>query len=305
MLDNLRLGDLRTFALVIRHGGFSAAARASGTPQTTVSKRISGLEDALGVKLLLRTTRQVKLTDEGKRVYQWAQKMIDAAADMGEELSAAKGEPQGPLRISASTRLGRAYAAPVLAELKKSHPRLDISLEIVNRRVDLVAEDFHLDVRTGEPSEPNLIGHRIFESSRILCAAPSYIERRGAPATLDDVRAHDCILFKDRNEPLGVWRLKGPKGWHAVDIQSDLVSNDNEVVLAWAQRGLGIMLGTDWFFAQSLEAGSLQRVLPDWYQPADVWAVSASRTAQSAKVRLFIERLKDEMRLQHGVDARR
>jgi LysR family transcriptional regulator, transcriptional activator for dmlA len=299
MLDDLRLSDLRTFGLVIRHGGFSAAARASDTPQTTISKRISGLEEVLGVKLLHRTTRQVKLTDEGKRVYQWAQKLLESAADMGDELAAAKGEPHGPLRISASTRLGCAYVAPVLAELKKRHPQLDISLEIVDRRVDLLAEDFHLDVRTGEPSEPHLIGHRIFESSRILCAAPSYIERHGAPATLVDVRDHACILFKDRNEPLGVWRLKGPKGWESVDIQSDLASNDNEVVLAWAQRGLGIMFGTDWFFAESLETGSLQRVLPDWQQPADVWAVSASRAAQSAKVRVFIECLKDEMRRLH------
>ena len=304
MLDELRLGDLRTFGLVIRHGGFSAAARASGTPQTTISKRIASLEQSLGVKLLHRTTRQVKLTDEGKRVYQWAQKMLDHAADMTDELAASQGEPRGPLRISASTRLGRAYVAPVLAELQKQYPRLDVWLEIVDRRVDLLAEDFHLDVRTGEPTEPHVIGHRILDSSRILCASPSYIERHGSPASLEDVHSHLCILFKDRNEPLGVWRMKGPKGWDTVDIRSDLASNDNEVVLAWAHCGRGIMFGTDWFFAPSLEAGLLQRVLPDWHQPADVWAVSASRAAQSAKVRVFIERLRDEMGRQHGAGKR-
>lgn len=298
-LNDVRIQDLRAFHLVVRHGGFSAAARATDTPQTTISKRMAALEEALGTKLLHRTTRQVKLTDEGMRVYEWAQKTLDDASDLDDELAAAKGEPRGPLRISASTRLGRQYVAPVLAQLKTRYPELDIWLEIVNRRVDLVAEGLHLDIRTGEPGEPHLIAHRIFESSRILCAAPSYLARQGAPGNLAEVRNHQCILFKDRNAPLGAWRLEGPKGWESVHIKSSLASNDNEVVLAWAHCGLGIMLGTDWFFARSIERGMLRRVLPDWREPADVWAVSASRTAQSAKIRVFIECLKEEMRAQH------
>lgn len=115
--------------------------------------------------------------------------------------------------------------------------------------------------------------------------------------------SHSCILFRDRNEPLGVWRLKGPKGWDSVNIQSDLASNDNEVVLEWAHHGLGIMLATDWFFAASLRSGLLTRVLPQWHEPADVWAVTTTRTAQSAKVRVFVEALRLEMRAGglHGV----
>ncbi len=299
MLDSLRIADLLTFKRVVQHGGFSAASRAENIPQTTISKRIAGLEAALGVKLLHRTTRQVSLTDEGKRFYQWAHKLLDDTAEMADELVAGKGEPRGPLRISASARLGRDYVAPALARLKTRYPQLDIWLEIVNRPVNLVDEDLHLDIRTGQPNEPHLISHRLFESSRILCAAPSYIARHGAPASLSEVRNHRCILFKDRNEPLGEWRLEGPNGWESVSIHSDLASNDNEVVLSWAQSGFGIMLGTDWFFARSLKAGSLQRVLPDWRQPADVWAVSASRASQSAKLRVFIGELKEEMHRQH------
>lgn len=295
MLNDIRLTDLRTFQLVARHGGFSAAARVAGCPQTTVSKRMASLEHALGVKLLHRTTRLVHLTDDGKRVYEWAQRMLDTATEMEDELNAAKNEPQGPLRVSTSTRLGRAYVAPVLARLKTQYPSLEISLDIVDRHVDLMAEGLHLDVRTGEPHEPHLIRHHIMESSRILCAAPSYVARHGMPTSLSEVRSHRCLLFKDRNEPLGVWRLKGPKGWESVDIRSETESNDNEVVLDWARRGLGIMLATDWFLADNLEQGDLQRVLPDWHQPADVWAVSASRTAQSAKVRVFIECLREAM----------
>lgn len=299
MLDEIRLADLRTFSLVVRHGGFSSTARATDIPQTTISKRVAVLEEAVGAKLIHRTTRQFNLTDEGKRVYEWAQKILDDATEMGNELSTSKREPHGPLRISASTRLGRSYVAPVLALMKSKYPHLNIWLEIVDRRVDLVKEGLHLDVRTGEPTEPHLIGHRIHESARILCASPKYLTRRKAPTNLTDLRNHECILFKDRNEPLGVWRLKGPKGWETVGIQSELASNDNEVVLDWAKKGLGIMLATDWFFAQSLQSGQLTRVLPDWQEPADVWAVSTSRTPQSAKIKVFLDLLRQEMKKQH------
>jgi len=265
----------------------------------TLSKRVAVLEEALGSRLIHRTTRQFHLTDDGRRVFEWAQKVLDAAADMDHELSTSKKEPSGPLRVSASTRLGRSYVAPVLAFMKSRYPALDVWLEIVDRRVDLVKEGLHLDVRTGEPTEPHVIGHRILESTRILCASPSYLAAKGAPASLADLRGHACILFKDRNEPLGVWRLKGPRGWETVTVASALASNDNEVVLDWAKSGLGIMLATDWFFAQSLESGLLTRVLADWREPADVWAVSASRTPQSAKIRVFLNLLRQEMKKQH------
>ncbi|MDQ5898417.1 MAG: LysR family transcriptional regulator, transcriptional activator for dmlA [Pseudomonadota bacterium] len=295
MFDDLRLGDLKTFGLVIRHGGFSAASRACATPQTTISKRVASLEQALGVKLLHRTPRQVRLTEDGQRVYAWVRRLLDDVSDMGDELAAARGEPVGPLRISASMRLGRAYVAPVLAALKRDHPALDITLDIVDRPVNLVAEGLHLDVRTGEPTEPGLIGHRIFCSERILCASPDYLRAHGQPSDFEALREHRCLLFKDRIDPPGLWRLHGPRGWETMSVRSDLTSNDNEVVLTWAEAGLGIMLATDWFFADSLASGRLARVLPGWSQPADVWVVSASRTAQSAKVRVFIERLRAEM----------
>lgn len=148
MLDDVRLADLRTFRLVVRHGGFSAAARATNSPQTTLSKRVATLEGALGVRLFHRSSRKVTLTEGGRRVYEWSQRILDDATEIADELASAKEEPRGPLRVSASPRLGRAYVAPVLARLRGEYPSLDIWLEIVNRPVDLVAEGLHVDVRT-------------------------------------------------------------------------------------------------------------------------------------------------------------
>jgi LysR family transcriptional regulator, transcriptional activator for dmlA len=296
VLNDPKLSDLRIFVLVVRHSSFVAASKELNLAQTTISKRISVLEETLGAKLLLRTTRTVKVTDEGIRVFSWAQKVLDAMNEMTEELAVNQEELQGPIRISASSRLGRDYVAPALAKLKMRFPAIDVWLEIMDRRVDLIQEGFHLDIRSGNAEEPNLIGHKIINSSRILCASSKYIEKYGEPQTPQELSKHHCLLFRDRNEPFGIWKLMGPKGYEEIRITGELASNDNEVVLNWAHNGMGIMMATDWFLANSIASGKVKRVLPNWHQPVDVWAISSLRTNQSSKVRLFIEYLKEEMK---------
>lgn len=297
MLNNLRLSDLALFRLVAKNSSFIAAAREAKLSQTTVSKRIAVLEDELGVKLLHRTTRTVKVTDEGLKVFHWSHHILNSLEGMHDDLAITKGEPNGPIRISSSPRLGRDYVAPALSKLKKQFAGIDVWLEIMDRRVDLIQDEFHLDIRSGEPQESHLIGHNIMNSSRILCAAPSYIDKRGSPQSLNDISNHQCILYRDRNEPFGVWTLKGPRGWDTVNANGELASNDNDVVLGWAHDGHGIMLASDWLFAPSLRDRKLVRVLPSLHQPANISAVSSSRTSQSAKVRLCIEYLKEEFRI--------
>lgn len=297
MLNDPKLSDLRLFALVVKHASFVSAAKALNLAQTTVSKRVAALEDALGVQLLIRTTRTVKVTDEGLKVFHWAQKILSTVNDMHEEMAGDQGELKGPIRISASSRLGRDYVAPALSKLKRRFPAIDVWLEIMDRRVDLMGEDFHLDVRTGNAEDPNVIGHRIVKSSRILCASPQYLKKNGTPQSIAELTKHQCVLFRDRNEPFGVWRLKGAKGYEEVQVTGELASNDNDVVLNWACEGHGIMIATDWFLAKSIDDGKLVRVLSGWHQPVDVWAISSQRTNQSAKVRLCIEYLKAEMKI--------
>ena len=295
MLNEPSFSDLRIFSLVVKHASFTNAAKVLNLAPTTVSKRVAAFEEALGVKLLLRTTRSVRMTDDGSKVFQWSQKILETMHDMQEDLAVDQGELTGPIRISASSRLGRDYVAPALSKLKWRYPGIDVWLEIMDRRVDLMGEEFHLDVRSGNADEPNVIGHRIGQSSRILCAAPAYLEKHGSPRTLADVGQHQCLLFRDRNEPFGIWRLMGPTGYQDVRVTGELASNDNDVVLSWAHNGHGIMIAADWFAAKSIKEGRLKRILSSWHQPVDVWAISTLRTNQSAKVRIFIEYLKSEM----------
>lgn len=295
MLNDPQLQDLRLFCLVARRASFVAAAREAHTSQTLVSKRVALLEQALGVKLLSRTTRKVGVTDEGLKVYEWAQRILDNVEDMRSELSLGTSSPSGAIRIASSARIGRDIVAPALSRFKQRYPAVDVWLELLDRRVDLIGEGFHLDIRAGEVDEPNLIAHRIFVSSRILCAAPDYLLRRGTPATPAGLTQHDCVLLRERNEPFGTWRLEGPRGAESVKVSGPLASNAIDIVLGWAHDGHGIVMTGDWLLAPSLAAGSLVRVLPGWQQAADVNAVSSVRSAQSAKVRLCIEFLKEEV----------
>ncbi len=296
-----QLQDLRLFCQVARRSSFVAAARDAKASQTLFSKRIAMLEAALGVKLLHRTTRKVSLSDDGARVFEWAQRILDGVEEMRGDLVRGRAEPSGPIRMCASARLGREIVAPALSALKKRYPSVEIWLELLDRRADLIGEGFHLDIRAGAVSEPNLIAHRVRASSRILCAAPAYLKRRGMPRTPADLARHDCVLLRERNEPFGTWRLHGPRGADAaVKVAGPLASNDIDVVLRWAHDGHGIVMSGDWLFAASLADGSLKRVLPQWQQPADIHAVSSLRSAQSAKVRLVIEALKKEMARRAG-----
>jgi len=289
------LQDLRLYCFVARHASFAAGAREAGVSQTLMSKRIAQLEQSLGVTLLRRTTRKVNITDEGEKVLAWAQRILDDVEDMREEVARGAGDPQGPVRICSSARLGREVVAPALSRLKRRYPAMDVWLELLDRRVDLIGESFHLDVRAGDVAEPNLIGHLIAHNDRILCAAPSYLERHGTPATLSELSSRQCVLLRERQDPFGTWRLTGPSGTESVKASGTLASNDIDVVLRWACDGHGIVMSSQWLLAPSLASGRLVPFLPQWRQSANIYAVSTARSAQSAKVRLCVEALREQM----------
>lgn len=294
MNNDPSLQDLRLFCIVARRASFVAAAREAAASQALISKRIALLEQSLGVKLLHRTTRKVSPTEEGLRVFEWAQRILGNVEDMREDIARDEQDLKGPIRISSSARLGREMLAPALSKLKLRYPGVDIWLELLDRRVDLVGEGFHLDIRAGEATEPSLYAHKIASSFRILCAAPSYVAQHGMPTTPAELVNHNCLLLRERNEPFGTWRLQGPRGVENTKVSGSLASNDIDILLQWAHDGHGILMSADWLFAPSLSHGHLVRLLPEWQQPANIIAVSSARSAHSAKVRICIEYLKHQ-----------
>lgn len=289
------LADLRILCAAVRNSNFAAAARALAITPTYVSKRIAALERQFGVALFRRTTRRVHITEAGEIAYSWARRILDDVSAMGEEVTSARNVPRGPLRISTSLRLGRDHVAPALSLLQKAYPKLEIWLELVDRRVDLIAEEIDIDIRVGDVTEPHLIAHRVVRSNRILCAAPSYLERHGTPMALADLSRHECLQFRDRLLPFGTWRLQGPKGHEIVRVNGRLGSNHSDIVLGWALDGHGIILLSEWDIASNIAAGTMVRVLAAYRQSADVWAVTASAQRNSSKMRLAIDFLSKQL----------
>ncbi|TCK38972.1 LysR family transcriptional regulator [Paraburkholderia sp. BL8N3] len=287
--------DLQLFCMVARRSSFIAAATEMGISPAHVSKRIAMLETSLGVKLFLRTTRRVSITSDGEAAFQWSQKILEDVQGMVDAFAGLTSDPRGLLRISTSLRLGRDHVSPALSLLRQRYGGLEIWLELLDRRVDLVGENFDIDIRVGEIQEPHLIAHRIVESSRILACAPSYLDRKGMPKALSDLAHHDCLLFRGRDQRFGVWRLTGPNGEESVKVTGPVASNHSDIVRQWAHDGYGVIMASVWDVASSLQSGELVRVLPGHRQQADVWAVTSARSSASAKIRVCVEFLKEQL----------
>jgi LysR family transcriptional activator of dmlA len=290
-----QLDDLHVFCIAARKASFAAAATELGMSPAFVSKRISILERSLGVTLFHRAARRVVVTEDGERVYASAQRIFDGVDHMGETVAGGRLDPQGALRITTSFRLGRIHIGPILSLLAQRYPALDITLDAVDRRVDLINENVDLDVRIAEVDEPHLVAHRIADSTRVLCAAPSYLERRGVPATIAELSQHECLVLRDRNQVFGLWHLTGAHGPEKVKVTGRLSSNNAEIVRGWGNDGHGIVLQAQWDVSRDLKAGRLQRILPGYSQPSAIWAASTVRLSHSAKVRVCVRFLQEQL----------
>ncbi|MFJ3045537.1 LysR family transcriptional regulator [Herbaspirillum chlorophenolicum] len=289
------LEDLRLFCVVARRSSFAESAKEVGASPAYISKRIALLEQALGVRLFHRTTRSVVMTEEGGNVHDWARKILDDVEQMMETVSSAKRVPRGLLKISTSFGLGRKYVSPILSEFAALHPELKIQLELVDRQIDLVNEGFDLDIRVGPGHEPHLFSKRIMPSQRVLCASPDYLKRNGLPADLAALRQHQCLVIRERNQSFGIWRMMGPKGQETVKVSGGLASNHGEIIHQWAVDGHGIILRSIWDVAESLKRGRLVRILPQYYQEADLCAVYPLQLKNSAKVRECVRFLQKKL----------
>lgn len=281
--------DLRVFIIVVRKASFGEAAATLHASPAFVSKRIRLLEEELGVRLLHRTTRRVAVTEQGERIYHWAQRILDEVEHLQQEVDVTQRQPRGLLRVSTSFGFGRNVVAPALSQLIAQHPALQLRLEVFDRIVDVAAEGFDLDVRVGDEIAPHLIARHLADNHRVLCAAPTYLQRRGSPRTLDELAAHDCLVIKERDHPFGVWKLRAGHQERSVKVTGPLSTNHGEMAVQWARDGHGIVLRSVWDVAADLQSGALVQVLPEWRQQANIWAVYPTRLERSAKVRVCVE----------------
>lgn len=292
-MNNLPLlKDLRVFMLVARRAGFAAVAEELGVSPAFISKRVALLEQTLNVVLLHRTTRRVTITEEGERIYEWAQRILQDVDQMMDELSDARQVPRGMLRIISSFGFGRRVVAPALSALAKEYPQLELRFDVEDRLVDMVNEGIDLDIRIGDDIAPNLIARKLATNYRILCASPEFLTQHGTPKQLNDLATLPCLVIKERDHPFGIWQMRNKEGDHSIKVTGLLSSNHGEVVHQWCLDGQGIALRSWWDVCDNITSGNLIHILPEYYQPANIWAVYVSRLATSAKIRITVEYLR-------------
>ncbi|MRT05304.1 LysR substrate-binding domain-containing protein [Ewingella americana] len=288
--DRLPLAeDLRVFLAVVNKQSFAAAATELGQSPAYVSKRIQILEEALSARLLHRSTRGIRLTEEGERAQRWALRILDNFDQFIGDLSDSRTEPRGNVHICSSFGFGRCHVAPAVAELAERYPQLSLRLDLYDRVIDLVAEGVDLEILVGDDIPEQHIGKKLAQHQRILCASPDYLKAHGMPESLEALTQHQCLVLKERDNPFGIWSVTAEGEEQRIRVKGALSSNSGEVVLQWALKHHGIILRSQWDVQPYLDSGELVQVLPAYSQPASVWAVYPTRLAESAKLRVCVE----------------
>lgn len=289
-----RINAMRLFSRLVERGSFSAAARDLRIKQSTASKWVAELEEQLGVSLVERTTRALRITPAGNRFHAGCIDVLGNYDELTSEIQNTSPEPSGKLRVSLPVVFGVRFAVPLLADFLRRFPKVSADLALSDRYVNLVEEGFDLALRVGTPVDTSARGHKLSDGGRHLVAAPSYIQRRGKPTTPDALRAHTCLLFSEVGAGT-TWQLVSPRGESSrIHLQSPYSANNAEVLLELANQGMGIALLADWLVHEDVRRKRLVRLLPTYsLEPAPIYALTPGHRYTSVTVRLLIQHLRE------------
>lgn len=256
------LNETAVFVKVVEMGSFAGAALQLEMPKSTVSAKVSALEQRLGVTLIRRTTRRLFVTEEGKEYHQQCLQALRLIASAEERASQGQTEPQGLLKVTAPVELGGAIFPNVIIEFRKRYPKVNLEIILTDRTVDLVSEGIDLALRAGELKDSSLIAKKLGASYFAPFASPRYLKSAGTPSTPKDLKNHCCLQFT----PLGAqgWKLSGPRGSQTVEVGKHIVINDLNLIKSLAISGVGIALLPTFNCHSEVKDKTLVRVLDDW-----------------------------------------
>lgn len=262
LVDNIRL-----FLTIAEKGSLVAAGREIGLSATTVSERLAALESHYGVVLFNRTTRSLSLTDEGRTLLSGAKVVLAEIDDLETRIRLGAETLSGPIRVSAPIDLGRNFVSKVISSFTRQHPTISIELFLSDGYVDMVGQGFDLALRFGKVTDSTLRTRSLGQFRRIVCAAPSYIDAKGAPLTPGELTQHNCLLMRFGANLDNVWHFGPEKKPHTVTVRGDKIVNDGSLVRQWALEGHGIVLKAENDVADDLKSGRLIALLEDYAAP--------------------------------------
>jgi len=291
-----RLSDLHLYCRIVAGGSLSAAAREQRLSLAMVSQRLAGLEAALGVRLLNRSTRRLSLTEEGEEFLARATRILAEVADLQDALGGSS-EPHGRLRVTCTSAFGRRHIAPRLAAFRQRYPQVTLELLASDSILDLVSEGIDLAIRQAVLPDSGLQLRTLLPNRRVACAAPDYLGRSGMPRHPQELAEHACILIGD--PPLSRWNfVHGASGEELqVNVTPVFQTNDGDIAHTAALAGVGVVFKSLIDVRGDLASGALVEVLPDWQSPGSpIQAVYPAARHLPARVRVFIDFLCEELR---------
>lgn len=290
------LEQLRVFARVVETGSFTRTAAEMGQTQPSISRQVAALEERYQARLLERSTRRVKPTEDGQMVYEHAQKLFDAAADVEASLVARGRNIKGKVRIAASIVFGRLELLPRLSRFMDMYPGIEIDLALTDRFVDLIEDGVDIAIRIGAVEQAGLIVRNIGHMRRVVVAHRDYWAQTGVPLHPSELSARDCLIFTGLQEQ-GSWVFKNAEGVNHVPIQGRLMMSTSDALREAVLLGMGPSITPSWFFRKELATGEVVAVLKDFLpEPRRVQAVMPSKRLLAPRVRVFSDFLANELR---------
>jgi DNA-binding transcriptional LysR family regulator len=290
-LDKLK--QIESFVGVAIKGSLTAAAKAEGVAPAVIGRRIDALEERLGVKLMRRTTRRITLTPEGSAFLDDCQRVLMELASAEAGVIAGGAKASGYLRVTAPTGFGRRHVAPMVPKFMALHPDVHLSLNLSDRVIDVVSENFDCALRVGDMPDSNLVSVRLADNRRQCVASPAYLKRAGTPAAPADLHRHECLaLSSDASQTRG-WAFVVDGALTRLRPSGRLDCSDGQVLLEWCLLGLGIAWCSSWEVDAEIAAGRLVSVLDQFAAPPNgIFAVFAHAMHPPLRVRLWIDFLK-------------
>ncbi|WP_291368571.1 MULTISPECIES: LysR family transcriptional regulator [unclassified Acinetobacter] len=292
------LDDFYCFALVVEHGGFSAAERATDIPKSKLSRRVYNLEEHLGVRLIQRSSRHFAVTDIGMNIYRHAQVMMNAAQaahDLVDHLSI---QPRGVIKVSLPVSIAQNEIAKILPKFLKTYPEIKVQLIVSNRRVDIINEgiDVALRVRSNLDDDPNLVLRKFEHIEQHLFASQAYLNEFGDLKQPEDLSQHHILSMADEHLDQYIVVHDNQNRQKKIKVNPMVMGSDLMMLAQLARQNCGIVLLPDSIVEDYVQSGELVRVLPDWKAPHGIFhAVYPSRRGLLPAVRVFIDYLVEQL----------
>ncbi|CAM3866618.1 LysR family transcriptional regulator [Bordetella tumulicola] len=286
-------GAIRTFVTIVEAGGLAPAAERLQISAAAVSRHLALLENHLEARLLDRTTRRHRLTEIGEMCFERFSRILAELEQTAQLATAGTTEAKGVLRVASTMHFWTWRVAHVLPDFMRKHPKLDVQVNLSERLVDLVEENYDVALQFHPPVSQSVIGRKITTLHRVVCASPEYLRVQGVPQTIDELASRECLLYASRDE-LVEWRFRTAEGERSVRVSGRLRSTDANTLRLAGMAGIGIIRSPLFVVEKDLAAGRLQRILPhvESVDP-DLLAVFPSRRHLPAKVRVFVDFLCD------------